>query len=56
MLQEFPAAIGTEVYLGASWDSSVPLPTYKEVVLYSRFNGSLAAINFNAVPHKKKGR
>lgn len=33
--------------------SSVPLPTFKEVVSYSRFNGSLVAINFNAVPQKK---
>lgn len=46
--------MSTESHLGASLGSSVPLPTSKEVVPYTRFSGSLAAMNFNAVPCKKK--
>lgn len=47
--------MGTEAHLGAPLGSSVALPTFKEVVPYSRFSGSLVAINFMQYLIKKAG-
>lgn len=41
----FPAAIGTKAHLGAPLGRLVALPAFKAVVPYSRFSGSLVAIN-----------